>query len=104
MPDNSDDSTPEHRPKGFDWGQLALLTPPGDATKDEPPPPSTPEQQQALLERVSMGELSPQDAEREAQRRGWPPFVQSRMEFRGPAEGMALWTLEMMLAWIKYRT
>jgi len=104
MPDNSDDNTSEHKPAGFDWGQLALLTPPRDAPKDEPPPPSAPELQQAVLERVPKGELSPQDAEREAQRSGWPPFVQGRVKYRGPAEGMALWTLEMLLAWIKHRT
>lgn len=104
MPDNSDDNTLEHKPAGFDWGQLALLTPPGDAPEDEPPPPSAHELQAALLARVSMGELSPQDAEREAQRSGWPPFVPGRVEYRGPAEGMALWTLEMLLSWIRHRT
>jgi hypothetical protein len=69
-----------------------------------PPGPCTPDPRDEILDRVFRGELTPDEAESEAARRGLRPLAQTP----GPAEFNPLsepwWTLGMTAAWIIWRT
>jgi hypothetical protein len=80
----------------------------GNRLSNRPPPPPpgpyTPDPRDEILDRVSRGEITPDEAEGEAARLGLPPFAHTPDPAQFNPMSEPWWTLGMAAAWIIWRT
>jgi hypothetical protein len=77
---------------------------PNRPPRPPPPGPYAPDPRDEILDRVSRGEIAPDQAEAEAARLGIPPFARTPDPTKFNPMTEPWWTLGMAAAWIIWRT